>query len=73
MKNSRNQHCSVQKECKVIKLLGVANNEEHRPKFLILNVQSTCSNQRYGKEILICICTDIALIITKCYKVKMYH
>lgn len=73
MKNSRNQHCSVKKECKMIKFLGVANNEEHRPKFLILNVQSTCSNQQYVKEILICICTDIAVINRKCYKVKMYH
>lgn len=66
MKNSRNQHCSVKKECKVIKFLGVANNEEHRPTFLILNVQSTCSNQQYVKEI-----PDLHLYRYCCHQHKM--
>lgn len=69
----QNQHGSVKEECKITKFLGVATDEEHRPKFLILNVQLTCSNQQYVKEILLFICTDMVFIITKCYIVKMYH
>lgn len=33
MNKNRKQHCTVNKECKIIKFLGVANNKGHTSNF----------------------------------------